>query len=398
MTALTDDKILQNQSQDIEAKISEIGALEDVGADIPISPEKIAKIKEKDPDAKFIIAEIESGWSNSKREWPPEVVEGIVRQVNEKRPVAYLGHIPANLDDTEFPPVQAIWLGAAVKRVGEKVIARVKGYLLPKSEVREREYVEHEAINSVSVRGDSTLSPTRGGWRVKKFTLESIDFARKNRGGMPGRIAAITTEMEGGSKVEPKDITALDESELRTHAPLLVAEIERKVTEPLTVKISEMETSVAALEPEKLTVASIREKLGLDEKADPIQAVVDLLERVEESAKAEIKELVNKAVEKVAGKSGVAQKLVHRLIGEQIVTEFQDKEADEEKIENRVQEIVDGDEEVKAVISEMSGVSGEERRRDNTGGASFGTKSKGTEDKPKSRTGKLNYSKRRVSV
>lgn len=397
MSALT-DKILESQEEEIFAKIAEMGTVEDIGRDIPIDQARMDKIKARDPEPRFVVVEIESGWSKSKREWPPEIVEGIVRQVNEKKPVGYMGHIPANQDETSFPPVQTVWLGAVVKRAGEKVIARVKGYLMPKGEIRD--YADLEAVDGVSVRGDTTMVATKGGWRVKEFALESIDWARKGRSGMPTRIVSIASEMEGG-KVEPKDIAALDEQELRTHAPLLVKEVERKVTEPLTTKLGEMEATATATEPELLALKEIREKLGLNDDQNPIEAIADLLKRVETAARAEIKAVVAKAVERVAGKNKTAQDLVHRLIGEQITRDFNGEITDktEDEITDQIKSAVEGDETVKAIVGEMSVVDDDKGgRHDNRGGAHVGSKSKGNEQQnDRGRSGSLLRTKRQVA-
>jgi hypothetical protein len=103
--------------------------------------------------------------------------------------------------------------------------------------------------------------------------------------------------------------------------------------------------------------------------------------------------LVKQAVSKIAGKDEAAQKLVHRLIGEQVVREFQDSTDDdvEQKIENRVREIADKDETVKAVVSEMYGT------MTSGSGVHMGGRSAETAQDRRSRTGGVKFSKRKVA-
>jgi hypothetical protein len=208
--------------------------------------------------------------------------------------------------------------------------------------------------------------------------LESIDWSRKNRSGMRGRVVAVTSEMEGRKEVEPKDIAALDEQELRTHAPLLVKEIEEKAKEPLTTKIGEMETAATATAPAVETVGTLREKLGLDENGNVVESVVELLEKVEGVARKEIRDYVDKAIEKLAGKNERAQRIVRRLVGE-MESDYEGTLDDDmkAKIDADLTKAVEEDEDVKAVIGEMS--SEEEIP---TGGRALGGRSARPEGSP----------------
>lgn len=394
------EKTVEGESFEVETCISEMG-LADIGSDIPIDAARMERIKARDDDPQFVVVEIEScakAGGTSQAEWGLEAIRSIAEQVNKKRPVGYAGHIPDSENHTAFPAVQAVWLGARVVEKGTRSIARVKGYLMPKAEMRD--YLELEAVDGVSVRGDATLSrKPEGGWRVKEFVLESIDFARKGKSGMPTRIVALTSEMEGGISVEPKDIAAIDESELRQHNPLLVKKIEEDASAELTTKVSEMETAATVVEPKVLAFDEICEKLGIKADENPVERVVQLLESVEGAAKAQIKGLVDKAIEKVAGKSERAQNVVRRLVGEQIEAEFADVDLDDakaaEEIQKKVSEMVEADEDVKAVVAEM--VTTPSRG----GGAHLGSRSHQSETETlggeeRSRTGKLNFGKKKA--
>lgn len=357
-------------SFDINAKIGELGA--DVGLHIPIDSVVLDRIKARDTSPEFVTVEIESGISKSKRNWTKDMIEKIVRTVNEKRPVGYRGHIPEKEDHTAFPDVQTVWLGAISERRGDKTVALVKGYNLANAEIRD--YLAVGAVSGVSVRGDSSLRPNKGFYDVVDFDLESIDWSRKNREGMSGKIVAITSEMsEGGNSVEPKDIAALDESELRAHAPLLVKEIERKAKQPLETKVSEMETAAAAVEPEIDMLGKIRKMLGLGENDNPVDAVAEAVEAIEESHKGAVRAFVDDAIGKKV-KTERGKKLVRRLVGE--IEERYTNLTDENKtkIETEISEAIDADDEIKVMIGEMADDGGHDS---GTGGSGFGGKRKG---------------------
>jgi len=396
MGALTDNREIQESgSYDVECSIAEMGGLADIGTDIPISQDRLQRIKAKDDDPKFIVVEIEQCFSQSKNEWPGDVIRSIAEQVNRKKPVGYKGHIPDDQDHTAFPPVHAVWLGAAVKEISGRVTARVKGYILPRSELRDE--IEVEAVDGVSVRGDCVKTRRKeGGWKVLSFNLESIDFARKGRSGMPARIVSVTSEMKTeGGMVEAKDIAAIDEQELRTHNPLLVKKIEGDATAPLTTKVAEMEATVEDLQPKVDLFEEICQKLGIQAGENPVEKITALINHVEGAARERIQALVKQAIAKIAGKDEAAQKIVHRLVGEQIVTEFENFTGDdiEPKIDARVREIAEKDETVKAVVSEMT-FSGETHG----GGVHPGGRSRErTEDERRSRTGGVKFSKRKVA-
>ena len=391
------DEIHELASFEIESTVAEMGdASAEIGPDIPMDATAVAKIRSQDNDPRFIVVEIEETQrSGAGRIWPGEIIRSIAEQVNKKLPVGYLGHIAEKDIGTAFPEVQAMWLGAVVQHKAGKMVARVKGYLLPDSKARR--YAEIGAIDGVSVYGDSTMTREKGGLLVRNFIMESIDFARKGRSGMPARIIAVTSEMEEGGKVEAKDIAALDEDELRSHNPLLVAEIERKVKEPLETQIGEQAAAAEAVQPTISAFEDICKRLGIEEGQNPVDAVVRLMERVEGAAKEHVKTLVDKAIKKVAGKDERAQNLVRRLVGEQIEEDFKDADPSddklEEEIEEKVSEMIEADEDVKAIVGEMFEGEG------GGGGETFTKHSKadktGTNDT--GRTGSLKRTKRTVA-
>jgi hypothetical protein len=274
----------------------------------------LATIKKSDEDPMFVTVEIEAGWSRSKRKWSPEHLKTVVNKVNTDRMAGNLGHplIDPKAHERDFPIPQVAWCAATMKGSNTAIF---KGYVLKKAQARE--LLELGLIDGVSVFGNSQMKPVQGGYEVISFDPETIDFARKGRSGMKSRIVSLTGEQtnERGSAVDAKDVAALSEDELRTHAPLLVREIERKATEPFTEKVGEMETTIAGLQPEVDVLGEIKKLLKLEDGENPVEKLANFIERVEEGSKAEIKAFVNSLVEKKI-KSTRGQALLRRMIGE----------------------------------------------------------------------------------
>jgi len=346
---------MQTQSLDERFQVAEIGAI-DTATDVPVPQERIDRIKAQDEDALFVTVEIEEGLSKSNRLWTAESLHSIARQVNEKLPVGYRGHIKEQDDPFAFPDPQTAWLGARTINRDGKVVCRVKGYVLNQEMKR---LLKLGAVDGVSVRGDAVLSPRRGGTvEIKDFDLESIDWARKGRSGMKNKIVSVTTEMlEGGNQVEDKDIAALTEDELRKHNRLLVQDIENKAKQPLEEKIAEQTTKLEKAEPEHSLLNSIREKLGLDENGDILENLGSILDKVEGAVKTEVRNFISDVVGKKV-KTEQGKKLVLRMVGEMEVKPEVNKDgtlSDKTKteIETKLNDQFENDEDVKAIVSEQ---------------------------------------------
>jgi hypothetical protein len=302
----------------------------------------------------------------------------IAKQVNAKKPVGYKGHMTKVETETKFPEPQTVWLGAKTVNEGGKTTLWVKGYNLPKANIRD--LLEHEAVNSVSVFGNSTMKPVKGGYEVTAFDLESIDWSRKNQSGMSAKVMAVTSEMDtskGGNTVEPKDIAALSEDELRSNAPLLVKEIERKAVEPVEVKIGEMTTEVAALKPEVDVLGKVKELLGISEGENVVEKVTALLATIEDASASEIKAYIKEAIGKKV-KTERGQALVARLIGE-MHTEYDGEEFNDElktKIDKDLDEKIEGDEVIKEIVGEMINFTDDKNKGNGQGGSALGGKTR----------------------
>lgn len=375
------DEIRQDDEQifDLPAHmVGEMGTLDAAGTDIPVSQKLVDKIKAQDPDAKFAVFEIEPAISGSRRNWKNEHFVEMAKIINEKHPVAYKGHIAEKDVHTAFPTIHAIWLGAKVIYEKGKAKLQTKCYLKT-PEIRDE--IALEMVDSISPYGNIVMRPTKGGLLdVVSFSMESMDFARKGRNGLPARLVSVGSEMstEGkGGKVEASDIAALQEAELRAGNPLLVRVIEDAVKAPLEKTVGEMTTAAEVVKPEIDIMATLRKTLGLGENDNPVDSVVELQEAVEGISKTKIKDFIKAAI-KGKVKSEKAQALVMRMVGEQIESGFTKFEGDDEKLEKEIGEKVDktlsDDDDVKAIVGEMTDT--RSGRTDNDGGGrSFERKS-----------------------
>lgn len=370
----------------LETRIGEMGGV-DIAPTIPMNPVKLDKIKSKDDDPKFVVVEIESGVSGNRRNWKPEILRKIVEDCNKKNPGGHLGHpflVDPKTYDAGFPKPEVIWLGASYEDKGAgKATAKFKGYVLKGSSARE--YLELGLIDGVSVFGDSKMKPTRDGYDVMDFTLETIDFARQGTSGMKSRVVSLAGEQStrGGNVVDAKDIAALSEDEIRTHAPLLVQEIERKAVDPLNQKIGESVAAAEALKPDMELLENIKTALKLSDGENPLEKVTALIEKIENVSATQIKDFIKEMIGKKA-KSTRAQELVNRLVGE-MHTEY-DGVLDDElkaKIEADFTAKIEGDDLIKSVIGEMS--PGDERGRG--AGATLGGRSKAGAEHGRGNTG-----------
>lgn len=345
-----------------EGTIAEMGAYDtSTRPGLKIPADFLNTVQENDDDPMFVTVEVSAGWSRSKRNWKPEHLKKVVDKVNKDRMAGCLGHplLDSKEHERGFPMPQVAWAVATME--GDK--ATFKGYVLKKAEARE--LLKLGLIDGVSIFGDSKMRPVQGGYEVISFEPETIDFARKGRSGMTSRVVSLTGEQanERGGTVDAKDIAALSEDEIRTHAPLLVKEIERKVVEPVEARVGEMETSIAALKPEVDVLGEIKKLLKLEDGENPVEKLSAFIEKVEDAASSGIKDYINEVVAKKV-KSTRGQALVKRLIGE-MHEDYEGPLTDDlkKKIEDDVVAKIDGDEDIKSLVGEMTSGGGERQER-----------------------------------
>ena len=331
-----------------------------VGGLVPLSSALVAEITEGDDEPRFATFVIESGWSKSKRYWGGELFGEVVTEIQNAATgdpiVGYMGHIKPDDDGYSFPDIQLQWVGAKLLQAGDKAKLAVKAYVLPGT--KGRDYLRRGLVKTVSWRGKAAQVPYEKGVRVKQFQIESIDLSRPRSAGMSARlVGALTSEMEERSdKVKPEEIAALQENELRAHAPVLVKTIEDGATTPLSTQISEMETATEAAKPTLALIPQLRGILGLKDEADDatvLQSAISKLKLEAKSLRETILDSVLAKRFKDADKGDVS--LLRRvLVGEmEDVTLTGDEDKDVKAISEMVTQTIDGDDDLKKTVSEM---------------------------------------------
>jgi len=334
---------------DATMEVSEMAA--DAGAIVQLDPSRVQQLTEATGDEKpqFPILRVEGGTSGNGNHWSDEILRDVAEQINKEEPVAYLGHIKPEDDGYAFPEPQTIWLKAVTRDEGGKTVLYVKGYNFPQAKIRE--YLRTGVTRVASWRGKAA-GPVMGGVRyIKEFKLESFDWSRKGKQGMNARVVALATEMQEGSE-DDVEIGKLTLTELQAANPSLVDLIKAEGKKETEATISEMEPKVEAADKAEETFKKLRDVLGIDESADIVQAVGDVVEQVENVSK---KTLMEKIGEVVAGKvkGDRARSAVLRLVP---VTEMEGKSDDD--LKSAVEALFDSDEDIKAIVTEMEGGAG----------------------------------------
>lgn len=359
-------------SRDLRKEVVIICPVKEIAADdnygIQLDSAVIKEMTEGDADPQFVVVEIDEGKSKNNIHYDRAFLEDVAQQINKNQPVGYLGHKHFQGLDKEdlLPPPQTVWVGATVVTNADgKAQLRVKGYNLPDSKVRE--WIKRKAVNSVSWAGDAVLTPAMsGGYKVKEYFLESLDWSRKNKEGVRNRVLATVTEMDGGIGVTAEEIASLQLAELQQNNPGLIATIENnaKALERQAV-LKEMETKTAELEtqhetaikelPEVKELTKLRAFLKLDDNSSVFDMVTALYEKAEGLAKKEIQTwFKDKLMELVPNEK--ARGLVERLVP---VTEMEGHtfidNPDEIKkgLEDSAKTLVDSDDDIKTIIKEM---------------------------------------------
>lgn len=324
---------------------------------VPVNPELVSIVTEGDADPKFATFVIESGWSKSKRFWGAELFQDVAEQINnsEEAIVGYMGHIKPEDDPYTFPEIQLHWLGAKATKAGDKARLAVKAYVLPNT--KGRDYLKRGLVKTVSWRGKVAQIPFEKGVRVAKFAIESIDLSRPRAAGMSAKlVGALTSEMEDGGRndVKPEEIAALQENELRAHNAALVQSIEAAARKPLEDQASEQETAAAALKADADLIPEIRKLFGMSEDADVLDVLGTTASKLKEAGKSARDAILDSVLAKRFKDEGTL-KVVRRLIAAEMQPyEISgDEDKDEKVVGEMVDEIVNGDEDLKALVSEM---------------------------------------------
>ena len=331
----------------------------DSNAVVAIAPEILSRVTAGDDDPRFATFVIESGWSRSKRFWGPELFTNVAAEMNTAASgepiVGYMGHIKDEDDPYVFPEIQLQWLGAKLTTLGEKARLAVKAYVLPGT--KGRDYLTRGLVKNVSWRGKVAQERFEDGVKIKSFRIESIDLARPRSAGMNAGLVALTSEMEGGNDLKPEEIGALTQNELRAHNPNLVLEIETAVKTPLETKVGEMEGEAAALQPTLALIPEFRRILGLADDVDDVTVLAKALGSIKDAGKT-VRDSILESVLVKKFKDEGTRSLVKRLIVSEM-DDLRDFKAtgnstdDEKTVSEMVNTFIDGDDSIKAQVSEM---------------------------------------------
>lgn len=330
---------------------------------VTIPAEVLARVTEGDDDPRFATFIIESGWSKSKRFWGPELFQDVASEMNaaaQSEPlVGYMGHIRPEDDPYTFPEIQLQWVGAKMlQNSGDKAKLAVKAYVLPGT--KGKDYLKRGLVRTVSWRGKIAQEIFQTGVRVKKFAIESIDLSRPRAAGMSAKLVGeLSSEMEteGGNSVKPEEIAALSANELRAHNPDLVKTLQDEATAPLTTQVSEMETTVEATAPVMATIPDLRKLLNLADNVADIDVLKAAVTEIRKAGKS-LRDSVLESVlgKKLSGGDEATNKLVRKAIASEMATDLAlsgDEDADTKLVGEMVDAIIDADDDLKKLVSEM---------------------------------------------
>jgi hypothetical protein len=331
---------------------------EAAGGMITLPPDLVAEVTQGDEDPRFATIVVESGWSKSKRLWPPEIFDNVAEQINsgqDEPVVGFLGHITPDQDPYAFPDIQFHWLRARVMKAGDKARIAIKGYVAPG---KGRDYIKR-GVRTFSWAGQAAQIPFEKGMKVTQFQIKSIDLARPRSAGMNARlVGALTSEMEtgeGGDEVKPEEIAALSPNELRAHNPAVVKTIEDEARKPVEDKVTEMEGDAAQFKRITDLFPQLKKVLQLEDDADDVSVVTAAITHLKAEGKAMRERILDNVISKrLKGGSDADRALVRRvLVGEMATREISltgDEAKDEKAISEMVNEVIDGDDSLKKTV------------------------------------------------
>lgn len=151
---------------------------------------------------------------NRNRWWPKEVIHSFAEQINERKPVGYMGHADFFTMSQLPDNVPVIWERAvrAIRKEDNKAVTLVRGYIYDFG--MNRAYIKTQAINSASVftvgriEDDSTDKGTKDNpvLHVKEAQLISFDLVRKYNHGLPGTRLVADMEQPVADKATQSNV------------------------------------------------------------------------------------------------------------------------------------------------------------------------------------------------
>lgn len=335
---------------DIELDVTVCEMAMDAGSIVKLDPAKVAKLTQEygDESPEFPVLKVLPGTSSNKRAWPDEILVSVAEQINSQNPVGYLGHIKPDDDGYAFPAVQTVWLGAETRKEGAQTALYVKGYNIPGGEIRDKKLVRTGIIKETSWRGKAATRTVNGVQHIDRFVLESIDWSRPGKAGMKAGVVAIASEMNEGSD-NTMDLSKVTLADIQRENPSLFTLLKQQVEAEQAATVQEMKDKADKADEVESTLSKLRGILKIDEAADVITAVTEVISKVESIGAKEIRERIGDILgKKVADEK--AKAVVMRLLP---VTEMEG--LDDDKLTAEIEKHLAEDESIKAIVTEMSG-------------------------------------------
>lgn len=297
----------------------------------------LEELTKGDKNPLFVTKEVlHEGVSVNKREYDRKMIKEVYKQILQKKPNAYKGHIIPEQRDSANPNSRTIWIGAGLKEVDGKLAVYAKGYVLPK-EVKFKDYLRRavaagkEIPTSIHGMSEVFFDSVKKVIKVAKFDLESIDWARDLSEGVKSldKTVLLTNEMSSNLDDTKMDYTKITLKGLRENRPDLLEKIEQKSASSQLV--TEMSKALG-VEAEKLNTVITEQAQELE------KAKVQVTEMRQAQGENVLNEILDKKV------SDPAIRLVAKTL-----TSGKVKEVISEMTDNFDQEAIE-----KVVVTEMS--------------------------------------------
>lgn len=340
------DQVFTNEPVELNLEVSEM--VSEIGQVVRLDQSRVQELLEdyEDDKPQFPILRVTAGEvSGNGNDWPNSILTSVAEQVNAQEYPGYWGHIKPEERGYVFPDIETVWLGATVKTEAGQPVLYVKGYNVPGGKPRKH----RRLARFTSWAGKASGRVINGVRKIESFTLESIDWARPGSNGMNAKVVAFATEMEGGENtVSELDLSKVTLDDIEKGNPSLFALMRQKVEADLDV--TEMKKAQDALTERETLLLKLRKLLKINDDADVEEAVVRMVEQIDNLGATTLKEKVAEYLaEKFKGEDkAAARKTILRLIP---VTEMEG--ASDEDLKKKVDEKLSDDDEIKTVVTEM---------------------------------------------
>jgi hypothetical protein len=230
--------------------------------------------------------------SGNKRHYDEAWLQELEKQTLATKPIGLMGHLSEAQRATEFPMEAIHWVGA----VREQDTLWGKGYIPPgpiRDRIRRYKAQGKSIATSIDATADGVWSDSLGAYHMQANTLKlaQIDIAPADRAGIPAlaNVPVLTSEMApANQKEEPK----MAEKSKLEYINEMTAEDARLLPDPVRAAV----LATVATPVEVATVATIREALGLDPKADVVSAITEMRRVQAEQAKAAVTSRITELV------------------------------------------------------------------------------------------------------